>query len=163
MGSNKKKKRKRGECIKERGNRGEIALSSMKYFELFTTLPHFVVLSPPQFTLFLSPLPLHLLLPHPLFTPLSLLMGCVPSSVVDEEARARASPFRHTHTHSLVYLTLTFPSQVMRRLRINSGETRLWRRTRSRCCYLAPASLARYPSRPSSSTSNLLTPEFLLP
>ena len=60
MGNNKKKKRKRGECIKERGNRGEIALSSMKYFELFTTLPHFVVLSPPQFTLFLSPLFLYI-------------------------------------------------------------------------------------------------------
>ena len=52
-----------GEKINERGNGGEIELSwlrekrtseRMKYFELFTALPHLVVTCPLNFALFLS-------------------------------------------------------------------------------------------------------------
>jgi hypothetical protein len=89
----------------------------MKYFELFTTLPHLVFLSPnlPSFFHLSSST-----FSSPLFTPLSLLMGCVPSSVVDEEARARASPFRHTYTLpglSHPYLPFTGNEEIENQLR----------------------------------------------
>lgn len=86
---------------------------------------------PPQLTLSLLPS----------FSLLPLIMGCVPSSVVDEEARARALPFYPS-------ILLTYPlspiRQAMTRSRISSGETRLWQRMRSRCYCSALASLARY-------------------
>ena len=63
--------------------------SEMNYFGVFIRLPlsssWSVTLSPPNL-----PSPYYLLSPSSL---VPLIMGCVQSSVVDEEARARASPF----------------------------------------------------------------------
>jgi hypothetical protein len=65
----------------------------MNYFVVFISLPLLplpLVLPPPQLTLSLLPS----------FSFLPLIMGCVPSSVVDEEARARALPF-YPHSFDL--------------------------------------------------------------
>lgn len=73
-----------------------------------------------------------------------LKMGCVQSSAVDEEAKARSCSPSFLTLRSAAYASSPLPlPQEMKKLRASSGGIRSWRRTKLRCCCSAQASRAR--------------------
>ena len=73
-----------------------------------------------------------------------LKMGCVQSSAVDEEAKARSCSPSFLPLRSAAYASSPLPlPQEMKKLRASSGGIRSWRRTKLRCCCSAQASRAR--------------------
>lgn len=70
----------------------------------------------------------------------ALDMGCVQSTGIDNEAKARG----YSLPTILALLHRLLTRQAMTRLKTNSKRIECWQRTRSKCCFLERESLERF-------------------